>query len=548
MSLKVFGIYLAYAPSLDLRHEGLGRYLAAFLKGTEAREDVKFVLVCPSWSRKGLDELFLSEGVNTKNFEIVSPPKVPVILRAYEAYLARKRKKRRTSMLKRALQRGISFKNAIVARFEDRLVNASSGWGLCLAAGEALAIFILSLPFLPLIASALLVYLGWAYPKKKFAPHRFASRYLLRFRKVVGKPKDDAFVLRVYRGLERVESERMLNIIADLPEVQAWYCPTAFWPAFNKIEKPRLICVPDVVLSDFPIGFSQVGGDRFLQVFDRVESTIRGGQYFVAYSGAVKWDTLVDRYTIRPSDVAVIHHAPNRLDEWVTVSGFADVEETSRDYCEALFHRALKKSNNYAYSATFKNGAAKFYFYASQFRPNKNLLSLLKAYDYLLKNNLTGHKLILTGQTQGMPEVARFIAEHNLENDVICLHGLSVQELAACYKLADLAVNPSLSEGGCPFTFTEALSVSTPVVMARIPVSEEVLADPDLQAVTFFNPYDWRDIAHRIQWASENRQTLLAVQSSTYELLAKRTWADVVNEHIVVLDRISNVQGAQVAE
>jgi len=47
--------------------------------------------------------------------------------------------------------------------------------------------------------------------------------------------------------------------------------------------------------------------------------------------------------------------------------------------------------------------------------------------------------------------------------------------IAACYKLADLAVNPSLSEGGFPFTFTEALSVGTPVVMARIPVTEEII-------------------------------------------------------------------------
>ncbi|MFD2884495.1 glycosyltransferase [Pseudomonas lini] len=71
----------------------------------------------------------------------------------------------------------------------------------------------------------------------------------------------------------------------------------------------------------------------------------------------------------------------------------------------------------------------------------------------------------------------KFISEHGLQNDVLCLYGLSIQELAACYKLADLAVNPSLSEGGCPFTFTEALSVGTPVVMARIAVTEEILVD-----------------------------------------------------------------------
>jgi glycosyltransferase involved in cell wall biosynthesis len=546
MSVKIFGIYLAYAPSLDLRHEGLGRYLAAFLKGTESRDDVKFVLVCPSWSRKGLEELFSSEGVGNRNFEVVSPPKVPIILRAYEAYLARKQRVRRPSIAKRLLKNAFHLKNLAVARFEDKLVNASSIIGLMLAGVEVLALILISLPFLPVVVLMFLLFFGFQLPKKVTKLHRFYSRFLLRFSKVVGKPKDDAFVLRVYRGLERVESDRMLKLIDKMPEVRAWYCPTAFWPAFNRIEKPRLICVPDVVLSDFPIGFSQVGGDRFLQVFDRVEDTIRNGSHFVTYSDAVKWETLVDRYGISSRAVRVIHHAPNRLNEWVTVSGFSDVEETSRDYCETLFLRALKKANNYSYASTFKNSSLKFYFYASQFRPNKNLLSLLMAYDYLIKNNLTGHKLILTGNAGGMPEVAHFIKERHLENDVMCLHGLSVQELAACYKLADLAVNPSLSEGGCPFTFTEALSVSTPVVMARISVTEEVLSDPELQEVTFFDPYDWRDIASRIQWATANRDNLLLVQSKGYCLLAERTWTDVVNEHIDALDDISKAEGEQV--
>ena len=90
-----------------------------------------------------------------------------------------------------------------------------------------------------------------------------------------------------------------------------------------------------------------------------------------------------------------------------------------------------------------------------------------------------------------LPEIAQFIHKHNLQNDVLCLHDLSAQELAACYRLADLAVNPSLSEGGCPFTLTEALSVGTPVVMARIAVTEEVVTDPELQSLMLFDPYDW---------------------------------------------------------
>ena len=138
-----------------------------------------------------------------------------------------------------------------------------------------------------------------------------------------------------------------------------------------------------------------------------------------------------------------------------------------------------------------------------------------------------------------MPEIGHFVSEKRLQNDVIFLPGLTATELAACYKLADLAVNPTLSEGGCPFTFSEALSVGTPVVMSRIPVAEEVLSDPELQGVTFFDPYSWQDCAERIEWALKNRVELLRVQDKAFAVFAKRSWSDVVKEHIQVLDDIS---------
>ena len=122
---------------------------------------------------------------------------------------------------------------------------------------------------------------------------------------------------------------------------------------------------------------------------------------------------------------------------------------------------------------------------------------------------------------------------------MLCLHGLSTQQLAACYRLADLAVNPSLSEGGCPFTLTEALSVGTPVVMARIAVTEEVVTDPELQGLMLFDPYDWEDMAARIEWALQNRQRLLERQLKLYERLAERSWKTVVNEYVAILERIS---------
>ncbi|SDU92299.1 glycosyltransferase [Pseudomonas vancouverensis] len=545
--MKYYGIYLAYAPSLDLRHEGLGRYLAAFVKGASLREDVRFVLVCPSWSRQGIAELFASEGIPEEKLEIVSPAKKPLVLRVYEAYLERKKRNNKSRLVQWMNTKIAKFKTALSNHVEHRLVATQSVLDVLWLLVEGLAALAVIAIISPVIIAILF---GFGLVKAPKIARRVLRRVFRRFGVVssrvgvaVEEPKDDAFVLRLYKRMESIESEKMLKLINAQKKVKAWYSPTAFWPEFNKISAPRLMCVPDVVLSDFPVEFSALGGDRYMQTFESVRRAIQTGQNFITYSEAIKWETLVDQYSVKPSDVTVIHHAPNMLHKWVTTRGFADLVETSKNYCWVLLSSAMRKSSNRHYASGFKNSSFKFMFYASQFRPNKNLLMLLKAYEYLLRNRFLSHKLILTGDSSKFPVVKKFIAEHGLQNDVLCLHGLSIQELAACYKLADLAVNPSLSEGGCPFTFTEALSVDTPVVMARIPVTEEILNQPEIQDTTFFDPYDWEDMARRIEWALLHREELLVQQKAIYERLIQRTWTDVVNEHITVLDAISAEAG-----
>jgi glycosyltransferase involved in cell wall biosynthesis len=299
------------------------------------------------------------------------------------------------------------------------------------------------------------------------------------------------------------------------------------------------MCVPDVVLREFPVGFSHVGGDRFLENFRMVEKAIEGSKRFITYSNDTKWSTLVDQYGVHPDDIDVVPHAVNDLHALINVTGFSDNEATSRRYAQTLFGAALHKAANPEYAGSFANHSAKFLFYPSQFRPSKNVLSLLMAYDHLLKERFIGHKLILTGDPKDVPEISQFIQDHNLSNDVLCLYGLTVPELAACYKLADLAINPSFNEGGCPFTFSEALSVGTPVVMARIAVTEEVITDPGLQAMMLFDPYVWQDIVDRVEWAIQNRDRLLSAQMDAYKMISLRTWDNVVADHIEILNRIS---------
>jgi glycosyltransferase involved in cell wall biosynthesis len=539
--VKTYGIYLAYPPVVDLRAEGLGRLLAEFLKAANQRGDIRFVIACPSWSRKSLCELFDEANIPAKAFEIIGPETKPVLLRLYEGYEIRKQRKRRKGP-SRLFARLKAISTGIMVRVERVLVTTRSGLILAL-------VMFLALPFL---AAGVALYATWrglnllvALFVKTWSLRLRQGRFWRTISRMMTKLLGTSMKWRLFRFMEDAEANLISDYVNLREDVQAWYSPTAFWPHFNRISMPRLICVPDIVLTNFPVSFSTVGGSSFLETFTSVGKTIEGGDHFVTYSDDVKYRTLVDRYLVNPGAVSVVRHGVNRLDELIAISGSPDNDLATGAFCSNLLRGALHKAIGNPGAINHYNSDARFIFYASQFRPNKNVISLLRAYEYLLKRRYIGCKLVLTGNPKDLPEIAKFITEHNLQNDVLCLHGLSARELAACYRLADLAVNPSLSEGGCPFTLTEALSVGTPVVMARIAVTEEVVTDSDLQDLMLFDPFDWEAIANKIEWALQNRDMLLERQLKLYEKLAERTWQNVVDEHVAILDRIST-QPAQI--
>lgn len=536
--MKKFGIYLCYPPAVDLRMEGLGRHLGEFLKGAHERDDVAFVIACPSWLTENLDQLFDSCNLPPGAIEVIAPRSSPLLLtlyRKYLAYISRKPSTRRKPGLRERMRQFIvDCRMQLERRLAiTRNIFAAMFWGILLFA------FLFTGGALKLM---------WTLP---IDVHRISKRVygklasrILPVRLTSPRPaprsrQEETEASRLYRLMEEHEATLMGEMIDARKDVIAWFSPTAFWPSFNEIAAPRLMCVPDVVLTDFPAGFAEAAGFGMLLNFNKVERAIRQGEHFVTYSERTKWETLVQRYGAHPESVYVVRHGANRLDDLIRVSGFPDNDAASEKLCRNLLISAMQKDLHRGYSGFPVNTDIRFIFYASQFRPNKNLISLLRAYDYLLKRRFIGHKLILTGNPRELDDVKTFIEKKNLQNDVLCLHGLSEQELAACYRLADLAVNPSLSEGGCPFTFTEALSVGTPALMARIPVTEEVITDPALQELTLFDPYNWKDMAHRIEWSLPRLDLLLARQLPFYEKLAQRTWRNVVDEYVAILERLS---------
>ena len=539
MPVRHYGIFLAYGPTVDLKKEGLGRLLGAFLQSAAAQPDVRFVVACPQWSRRGFLAFCENEGISHDAFDIVTTRGIPFFLRVYLALRAPKRVKRRTRFREYFARLGARGQKWL--RLQTRRLVSSRTivlWLVTAIIAVGLAVVLVpALLAVWLVLGALILFrLGARYLPRLFAWS--GGRSALAWLSDVINPREgETLTVALYRLMEEAEVERMVRKINALDHVKAWYSPTAFWPGFNRILAPRLLCIPDVVPGEFPVGFAQL--DRHMvKTVKLVEETIRGGSHFVTYSNRTKWSTLVDRYSVDPDDVSVIPHASWDLSSWIAVRGFPEEASATRSYCGRLLQQALASSPD-PYVRGLSGSSLRFFFYPAQFRPNKNVLTLLRAYEHLVRERLLPHKLILTGDPARSSVVQAFLEERNLTKEVLCLHALSTPQLAACYSLAELSVNPSLSEGGFPFTLSEAVSVDTPVVMARIPVTEEGVTDPALQEMMLFDPYDWRDTARRMEWALENREMLLNAQREFYAQLRQRTWSDVVSEHVAVLDRLA---------
>jgi glycosyltransferase involved in cell wall biosynthesis len=252
----------------------------------------------------------------------------------------------------------------------------------------------------------------------------------------------------------------------------------------------------------------------------------------------------VDRFGVDADRVTVVPHGANRLDTVLAAAAEdGDVEAASA----RLLSDALAKAEaiDGRLPVVCGDSPGRYLFYDSQLRPHKNVGTLLKAFRWLLDEGHLSHRLVLTGSPSMAPRIQELVKQLALQDDVLFLVRLSEEELAACYRHAELAVNPTLSEGACPFTFTEALSVNTPVVMSRIPVTEEVIVDRQLQAAMLFDPYDWRDMARGIRRGIEDRDELLAMQLAAYETLACRSWRDVSRDTIHALDAAAGHEAAR---
>lgn len=124
----------------------------------------------------------------------------------------------------------------------------------------------------------------------------------------------------------------------------------------------------------------------------------------------------------------------------------------------------------------------------------KNLLNIVKTI------NGTEIPLVVIGKkTKYFEKVKKYLVKNKLENQVQFLENVSMEELAAIYKLADLFVYPSLFEGfGIPVI--ESLFSKTPVITSNL----SCLPEAGGKDSVYIDPYNFEDLKAKITFLWEN--------------------------------------------
>jgi len=329
----------------------------------------------------------------------------------------------------------------------------------------------------------------------------------------------------------------MVAIADHRKDVDIWFSPTVFWPEFSSIKRPTIQAFPDMLISEFPTSFAiELAGS--VAVFKRASRAIKAGKHFTSYSEAVGHGALGKRFQVDEANIHIIPHAPINLSRFVTIRGTLDDENAKNKFTTNLIHGYRnEKWISDPYLSTFDFTNTKFIFYASQFRPNKNILNLVKAMELVLRRRHQYLKLITTGDWEHAPDTKRYISEKRLNRDIITAYDAPDEILAALYAKAQLVVNPTLYEGGFPFTFAEGLSVGTPSVMSKIPQVTDVIHG-ELADKMLFDPYSVEDIAEKIVYGLNHRDDLLVMQKTLYDRLKTRTWSHVADDHLAAFRKI----------
>lgn len=167
----------------------------------------------------------------------------------------------------------------------------------------------------------------------------------------------------------------------------------------------------------------------------------------------------------------------------------------------------------------------KYILYVGTIAPHKNIINLIKAFDYI-KQSIPEYKLVIVGKKGWMyNEIFNEVDRLKLNERVIFTGFIDDLELEVLYKNTRLFTTVSLYEG-FGFPPLEAMARKVPVVVSNIPVFKEVCGD----CVEYCNPYEIEDISMKFEKILKNKTLSEYLRKKGYERVKKFNWKSTAKD------------------
>jgi glycosyltransferase involved in cell wall biosynthesis len=180
-----------------------------------------------------------------------------------------------------------------------------------------------------------------------------------------------------------------------------------------------------------------------------------------------------------------------------------------------------------------------FILFVGTVEPRKNLLTLVRAFEDLLRTTDLKPQLVIAGQRGWMSdELFALIEQGSLRDHVRFLGYVADEDLRALYSSCRVAVYPSLYEGfGLPPL--EAMACGAPVITSRIPV----IMETSEHAARLINPTDTEELTAAMVELLTDADARAQLARAGLKRAAEYTWERTARQTLAVYEEVLNSAG-----
>lgn len=198
---------------------------------------------------------------------------------------------------------------------------------------------------------------------------------------------------------------------------------------------------------------------------------------------------------------------------------------------------ALIRDKDLIFSVLKRYGIKKKYIlFVGRIEPRKNIIGLLKAFDYIKNKGMKDICLVIVGNQDRIfkeRELFNRIKDMELSSDIVFTGGVSEDDFPVLYNGAEVLVYPAFAEGfGLPVL--EAMACGTPVITSNTTSLPEVTGD----AAILINPNSFEEIGESLEKLLNNQLLRKELSEKGLKRAKKFSWTEAAKKTIEVYKEV----------